>query len=126
MARKTVTREDLYEAARREVGLSAQECKVLVEQVFDQIASCLARGETVKLSGLGLFVVRQKRERPGRNPQTGEPVSISARRIVSFRPSVVLKDKLNTPERALSTTEQITHSSTSAPSPAPRNHNKEG
>jgi integration host factor subunit alpha len=124
MARKTVTREDLYEAARREVGLSAQECKVLVEQVFDQIASCLARGETVKLSGFGLFVVRQKRERPGRNPQTGEPVSISARRIVSFRPSVVLKDKLNTPERALSTTEQITHSSTSAPSPAPRNHNK--
>ena len=99
MARKAVTREDLYEAVRREVGLFPHECKALVEQVLDQITDCLARGEAVKLSGLGVFTVRQKRERLGRNLTTGEPALISARRVVSFRPSVVLKDKLNSSKR---------------------------
>jgi integration host factor subunit alpha len=100
MARKAVTREELYEAVRREVGLSPHQCKALVEQVLDQIADCLARGEAVKLSGLGVFTMRQKRERLGRNLKTGEPALISARRVVSFRPSVVLKDKLNSSKRA--------------------------
>jgi integration host factor subunit alpha len=99
MARKAVAREDLYEAVRREVGLSPHECKALVEQVLDQITDCLARGEAVKLSGLGVFTVRQKRERLGRNLKTGEPALISARRVVSFKPSVVLKDKLNSFKR---------------------------
>ena len=99
MARKAVTREDLYEAVRREVGLFPHECKALVEQVLDQITDCLARGESVKLSGLGVFTVRQKRERLGRNLTTGEPALISARRVASFRPSVVLKDKLNSSKR---------------------------
>src|SRR6476661_6816810 len=88
------------QAARRKVGLSAHECKVLVEQVFDQITSCLVGVETVKLSGFGLFSVRKKGQRLGRNPKTGEPAPISARRVVSFRPSVVLKDKLNSSQRA--------------------------
>lgn len=65
MVGKTVTRENLYEAVRRKIGLSAYESKILVEQVLDQIAGCLARGEPVKLSGFGLFTVRQKRARLG-------------------------------------------------------------
>ena len=91
MAGKSVTREDLYEAARRKVGLSAHECKVLVEQVFDQITSCLVGGETVKLSGFGLFSVRQKGQRLGRNPKTGEPAPISARRWFHLDPPLFLR-----------------------------------
>ena len=76
----------------------------MVEQVFDQITSSLVREETVKLSGFGLFTVHQKKkkERLGRNPKTGEPAPISARRVVSFRPSAVLKDKLNSSKPHLS------------------------
>ena len=95
MARKAVTREDLYEAVRREVGLSPHDCKALVEQVLDQITDCLARGEAVKLSGLGVFTVRQKSERLRRNLKA----ALSAW-AASFRPSVVLKDKLNSSKRA--------------------------
>jgi integration host factor subunit alpha len=87
---------------RQRGGKSAQECKLVVEQVFDQITSSLVREETVKLSGFGLFTVHQKKkkERLGRNPKTGEPAPISARRVVSFRPSAVLKDKLNSSKPA--------------------------
>jgi integration host factor subunit alpha len=91
MRGKMITREHLYETVRHEIGPSAYGCRVLVEQVLDQITPCLARGETVKLSGFGLFTVRQKKARLGRNPKTGEPASISPRRVVSFKPSAVLK-----------------------------------
>ena len=80
---------------------------MVVEQVFDQITSALVRGETVKLSGFGLYTVYQKKERLGRNPKTGEPAPISARRAVSFRPSAVLKDKLNSSKRASPPATQI-------------------
>ena len=84
---------------RRESDLSPQGCKALVEQLLDQTTDCLARGEAVKLSGLGVFTVRQKRERLGRNLKTGEPALISAQRFVSFRPFAVLMDKLNLSKR---------------------------
>jgi integration host factor subunit alpha len=106
MARQAITRETLYEAVRRKVDLSPQECKAVVGQVLHQITDCSARGEQVKLSGLGVFTVRQKRERLGRNLKTGEPALISARRVVSFRPSVVLKDKLNSFKRTSAPTTQ--------------------
>jgi integration host factor subunit alpha len=80
MARKTVTR------CSAEVGLSAYEYKVLVEQALDQITDCLARGEAVKLFEFGLFTVRQKGSRIGRNPRMGEPAPISPGRVLSFRP----------------------------------------
>ena len=76
MTRKTVTREDLTEAVHRTIGLSLGEARTLVSQVLQTIASTLERGETVKLSSFGSFVVRQKGERLGRNPTTLEPAAI--------------------------------------------------
>jgi len=80
-------------------GFSKKEAAELVEAVFDEMKDCLARGEKIKISGFGNFVVRYKRERVGRNPQTGEPIPISARRVLTFKPSQVLKGVLN-PHRA--------------------------
>jgi integration host factor subunit alpha len=99
MAGKTIARDDLYEAVRRELGLSAHECRLLVEQVLAEIIGCLVRGETLKLTGFGVFAVRQKRERLGRNPKTGAPAPISARRIVFFKASAVLKRRINSSRR---------------------------
>jgi integration host factor subunit alpha len=106
MAGKTVTRDDVYDAVRQQVGLSVHECKVLVEQVLGQIISCLVGGKRIKLSGFGLFSVHHKRERLGRNPKTSEPAPISARWVVSFKPSRVLKDKLSSPRRGFPATTQ--------------------
>jgi integration host factor subunit alpha len=105
MAGKSIARDDLYDAVRREIGLSVHECRILVEQVLAEITRCLVRGEPVKLTGFGLFMVRQKRERLGRNPRTGEPAAISARRIVAFKPSSVLKQRINSPARPASRTQ---------------------
>ena len=69
-----------------------------MELVFDTMKETLAKGEKIKISGFGNFVVRQKRPRIGRNPQTGEEIEISARRVMTFRPSQVLKSTLNKPE----------------------------
>jgi integration host factor subunit alpha len=99
MAGKTIARDDLYEAVRRELGLSAHECRLLVEHVLAEIIGCLVRGETVKLTGFGVFAVRQKGERLGRNPKTGAPAPISARQIVSFKASAVLKRRINSSRR---------------------------
>jgi integration host factor subunit alpha len=96
---KTIVRGDLCDAVRREMGLSKHESRMLVEQLLAEIAGCLVRGEPVKLTGFGLFVVRQKGERLGRNPRTGEPAPISARRIISFKPSSVLKQRINSSGR---------------------------
>jgi integration host factor subunit alpha len=106
MTGKTIVRGDLSDAVRREIGLSAHECRKLVEQVLAEITSCLVRGEPVKLTGFGVFAVRQKKERLGRNPRTGEPAPISARRIVLFKPSAVLKDQLNTSMRQAGKSDQ--------------------
>jgi len=95
MAGKTVTRADLSEALHEEIGLSRQECSGLVERVLDLIVETLERGETVKLSGFGVFQVREKRARMGRNPKTGEPAAIVPRRVISFRASQLMKAKVD-------------------------------
>lgn len=95
MSGKTVTRADLCEAVYQKVGLSRTESAELVEQVLAEISDCLVAGEAVKLSSFGSFIVRSKGERIGRNPKTGEEVPISPRRVMVFKPSNVLKQKIN-------------------------------
>ena len=95
MTGKTVTRADLCEAVYQKVGLSRTESATLVELVLKEITDCLERGETVKLSSFGSFVVREARQRMGRNPKTGKQVKISARRVMVFKPSAVLKARIN-------------------------------
>src|SRR4026207_739200 len=95
MAGKTVTRADLCEAVYQKGGLSRTESATLVEMVLKEISDCLERGETVKLSSFGLFVVRKKGQRIGRNPRTGEEVPIAPRRVVTFKPSAILKQRIN-------------------------------
>jgi integration host factor subunit alpha len=85
----------LYRAVYQKVGLLRTECVTLVELVLKEITDCLERGETVKLSSFGSFVVRKKGQRKGRNPRTGEEAPISPRRIVMFKPSAVLKQRIN-------------------------------
>ena len=91
----TVTRAQLSEAVYQEVGLSRNESADLVETVLKEIADALARGENVKISSFGSFFVRSKGQRIGRNPKTGEEVPINPRRVLVFRASHVLKDRVN-------------------------------
>lgn len=91
----TVTRSDLTEAVYQEVGLSRNESAQLVESVLREIVDTLARGEPVKLSSFGTFSVVNKAQRIGRNPKTGEEVPILPRRVLVFRASHVLKDRIN-------------------------------
>jgi integration host factor subunit alpha len=95
MAGRTVTRAELSEAVYQEVGLSRSESADLVESVLDEISNALVRGESVKLSSFGSFSVREKGQRIGRNPKTGEEVPILPRRVLVFRASHVLKDRIN-------------------------------
>ena len=98
--RSAVTRVDLVEAVYRKVSLSRSESARLVELVFQEITDCLERGETVKLSSFGSFVVRSKGQRMGRNPKTGVEVPIAPHRVMVFRPSVTLKERLRPPVNA--------------------------
>jgi integration host factor subunit alpha len=91
MTERTVTRADLCEAVYQRTGLSRIESAALVETVLGEITDCLERGETVKLSSFGTFVVRKKGQRIGRNPKTGTEVPISPRRVMTFKPSPILK-----------------------------------
>ncbi len=91
----TLTRADLTEAIYEEVGLSRNESADLVESVLEEVASCLVNGENVKVSSFGSFLVRQKNGRMGRNPKTGEEVPIEPRKVLVFRPSQVMKDRIN-------------------------------
>ncbi len=95
MAAKTITRAHLSEAVYQEVGLSRNESAQLVESVLNEIAGSLVRGEAVKISSFGSFSVRQKGRRIGRNPKTGVEVPILPRKVLVFRPSHVLKDRIN-------------------------------
>ena len=95
MARQTVTKAALSEAVYREVGLSRDESGKLVASVLDQISGSLSRGSNVKISSFGSFAVREKSLRMGRNPKTGDEVPILPRRVVVFRASHVLKDRIN-------------------------------
>jgi integration host factor subunit alpha len=95
MKSRAVTRADLAEAVYHEVGLTRKASSELVEELLEDICHVLEQGETVKISGFGNFAVRQKRKRIGRNPKTGEEVPIAPRKVLVFRASHILKDKVN-------------------------------
>jgi integration host factor subunit alpha len=90
-----MTKADIVEQIYEKVGFSKKESAELVEKVFTIIKETLAGGEKVKISGFGNFVVREKNARKGRNPQTGEEICLAARRVLTFKPSLVLKNILN-------------------------------
>lgn len=94
MADKTLTRMDLADAVHRQVGLSRNESADLVESVLGHVSDALVSGEAVKISSFGTFSVREKAARVGRNPKTGEEVPIHPRRVLTFRPSHLMKDKV--------------------------------
>ncbi len=89
-----LTKEDMAESLFNELGLNKREARELVDLYFHQMVACLALGEQVKLSGFGNFDLRDKKERPGRNPKTGEKVLITARRVVTFSPGNKLKARV--------------------------------
>ena len=91
----TLTRAALTESVYRNIGLSRNESSDLVETVLEEICACLAAGEEVKLSSFGTFSVQSKSERGGRNPKTGIEAVITSRRVLSFRPSHILKDRVD-------------------------------
>lgn len=93
-----MTKAEIIENVYSKIGFSKKESSDIVELVFDTMKQTLERGEKIKISGFGNFVVRNKRPRIGRNPQTGEEIEISARRVLTFRPSQVLKTALNKDE----------------------------
>ncbi|HKZ96868.1 MAG TPA: integration host factor subunit alpha [Hyphomicrobiaceae bacterium] len=95
MGGKTLTRADLAESVVRKVGLPRNESQELVELVLSEVSATLARGEHVKLSSFGSFGIRQKGQRIGRNPKTGKEVPITPRRVLVFRPSTIMKDRIN-------------------------------
>jgi len=89
-----LTKADMAEALFNELGLNKREARELVDMFFEELRTALANGEQVKLSGFGNFDLRDKNERPGRNPKTGEEIPISARRVVTFRPGQKLKARV--------------------------------
>lgn len=95
MIKNTVTRADLAEALYREIGLSRTESAALVEAVIDLVIDALIRGEVVKLAGFGTFSLRDKKERIGRNPKTGEEVPITSRRVLTFKPSQMMRERVD-------------------------------
>ena len=95
MSEKTLTRMDLSESVFREVGLSRNESADLVESVLEKISASLVSGEQVKNSSFGTFSIRQKNARVGRNPKTGEEAPIPPRRVLTFRPSHLMKDRVS-------------------------------
>lgn len=91
----TLTKAELIDAIYEKVGFSKKEAADLVEMLFETIKEELCKGEAVKISGFGKFRVRQKKSRMGRNPQTGQAMEISARRVLTFTPSRILRDGIN-------------------------------
>lgn len=90
-----MTKADIVEKIYEKIGFSKKESAELVEVVFDIIKNTLENGDKIKIAGFGNFVVKEKADRRGRNPQTGEEITISARKILTFKPSQVLKSSLN-------------------------------
>ncbi len=90
----TLTKAEMVEHLFDELGLNKREAKELVEMFFEEIRVALETGEHVKLSGFGNFMLRDKKQRPGRNPKTGKPIPVSARRVVTFRPGQKLKQRV--------------------------------
>ena len=95
MSKNTVTRAQLGEAVYQQIGLSRIESVELIESILKFMSESLERGESLKLSSFGSFSVRKKNERIGRNPKTGEEVLISPRKVIVFRPSQILKSRIN-------------------------------
>jgi integration host factor subunit alpha len=95
MLRGDMTKADMVENIYEKVGFSKKESAELVEAVFDIIKGTLEKGEKIKIAGFGNFVVKEKADRRGRNPQTGEEITITARKILTFKPSQVLKASIN-------------------------------
>lgn len=93
-----MTKAEITERIFNKIGFSKKESADIVELVFETMKETLQRGEKIKISGFGNFVPRDKRPRVGRNPQTGQEIEISARRVITFRPSQVLKSTLNGPQ----------------------------
>jgi integration host factor subunit alpha len=96
--KRTMTKAEIVEQIYERVGFSKKEAAELVEKVFEIVKETLAEGEKVKISGFGNFVVREKNARKGRNPQTGQEILLDARRVLTFKPSLVLKNVLNESE----------------------------
>ncbi|MDP9149437.1 MAG: integration host factor subunit alpha [Myxococcota bacterium] len=97
-----MTKAEIVQALYSKVGgFSRKESAELVDLVFEMMKETLGVGEKIKISGFGNFVLRDKRQRPGRNPQTGEPIRISERRVLTFKASQILKQALNTPGSSL-------------------------
>ncbi|MCO6537277.1 MAG: integration host factor subunit alpha [Gilliamella sp.] len=90
----TLTKADIADRLAEKFNIDRQESKILVELFFEEIRVALEKGEPVKLSGFGNFTVRDKNSRPGRNPKTGESVDISARRVVTFRPGIKFRERI--------------------------------
>jgi integration host factor subunit alpha len=90
----TLTRADLAESLHREVGLSRADAARLVEQILDHLCESLSKGDNVKISGFGSFILRDKGERVGRNPKTGVEVPIAPRRVLTFRASQMMRDRI--------------------------------
>ena len=90
----TLTRADLAESLHREVGLSRADASRIVEQILAHMCEALSKGENVKISGFGSFILRDKGERVGRNPKTGVEVPIAPRRVMTFRASQILRDRI--------------------------------
>ena len=99
MEHKTLTRQDISEALYKHVGLSKHESALMLETVLDQISNALIDGKSVKLSSFGTFIPKQKRERIGRNPKTGVSAKIDARRVISFKASKLMKERINKSEK---------------------------
>lgn len=100
MSEKTLTRMDLAEAVYEQVGLSRNDSAQLVESVLGHVSDALVRGEQVKISSFGTFSIRDKNARLGRNPKTGEEVPITPRRVLTFRPSHLMKDRVASGNKA--------------------------
>jgi integration host factor subunit alpha len=116
-----MTKAEIVQALYSRVGgFSKKESADMVDLVFEMMKETLGRGEKIKISGFGNFVLRDKRQRPGRNPQTGEPIKISERRVLTFKASQILKQALN-PKRGAST-----NGHTSSPPPAATNGGSSG
>src|SRR3982750_3962920 len=91
-----MTKADIIEAIFQKIGYSKKDAADLVELIFNTIKDTLSKGEKIKISGFGNYVVRDKKARTGRNPQTGDAIQISARRVLTFKPSQVLRSDVNT------------------------------
>jgi integration host factor subunit alpha len=115
----SMTKADLVENIYEKVGFSKKESAEIVELVFEIIKQTLERGEKIKIAGFGNFVVRDKKSRRGRNPQTGQEIRISARKVLTFKPSQVLKNTLNEGLKAAAAQPPATPAASGSPQTTP-------